>query len=183
MTDTNAKGLEILKEAVPGLAQVALLYDPATPSHVPRLRALQDAGRDLGLRIYPVPASNAAEFGKAFSEMRRVGAGAVVVLATPLFNASAYGWPTLLWSPELPTLFARREQAEKGGFLSFGPDRRDLYRRAATYVDKILKGAKPEDLPVQQPTKFELVINLKAAKALGLSIPPTLLARADEVIE
>ena len=99
MTDTNAKGLEILKEAVPGLAQVALLYDPATPSHVPGLRALQDAGRDLGLRIYPVPASNAAEFGKAFSEMRRVGAGAVVVLATPLFNASAYGWPTLLWSP------------------------------------------------------------------------------------
>jgi putative ABC transport system substrate-binding protein len=183
MTDTNAKGLQILKEAIPGLTHVALLYDPATPSHVPGLTALKDAGRELGLQIEPVPVTDAAEFGKAFSEIRRVGAGAVVVLATPLFNASAERLAKLALEYQIPTLFARREQAEKGGFLSFGPDRGDLYRRSATYVDKILKGARPQDLPVQQPTKFELVINLKTAKALGLTIPPTLLARADEVIE
>jgi len=183
MTDTNAKGLQIMQEAIPGLALVALLYDPATPSHVPGLTALQGAGRDLGLQIHPVPVTNAAEFGKAFSEIRRVGAGAVVVLATPLFNASAERLADLALEYQLPTLFARREQAEKGGLISYGPDRSDLYRRAATYVDKILKGVKPEDLPVQQPTKFELVINLKTANALGLTIPPTLIARADEVIE
>jgi putative tryptophan/tyrosine transport system substrate-binding protein len=180
MTDTNAKGLQILKEAIPGLMRVALLYDPATPSHVPGLTALKDAGRELGLQIGPLPVTDVAEFGKAFSEIR---AGAVVVLATPLFNASAERLAKLALEYQIPTLFARREQAKKGGFLSFGPDRGDLYRRSATYVDKILKGARPQDLPVQQPTKFELVINLKTAKALGLTIPPTLLARADEVIE
>jgi len=172
-----------LKEAVPGLSQVAILYDPATPSHVPGLAGLQGAGRDLGLQIAPIAVSEAAQFGKAFSGMRSVGAEAVVILATPLFNSNSKRLADLALEHKLPTLFARREQAERGGLISYGPDRGDLNRRAASYVDKILKGARPQDLPVQQPTKFELVINLNTAKALGLTIPPTLLARADEVIE
>jgi len=183
MTDTNAKGLQLLKEAVPGFSQVAILYDPATPSHVPGLAGLQGAGRDLGLQIAPIAVSEAAQFGKAFSGMRSVGAEAVVILATPLFNSNSKRLADLALEHKLPTLFARREQAERGGLISYGPDRGDLNRRAASYVDKILKGARPQDLPVQQPTKFELVINLNTAKALGLTIPPTLLARADEVIE
>ena len=172
MTDTNAKGLQLLKEAVPGLSQVATIYDPATPSHVPGLTGLQSAGRDLGLRIEPVAVTEAAQFSKAFSSMRSVGAEAVVILATPLFNSSSKWLADLALEHKLPTLFARREQAERGGLISYGPDRGDLNRRAATYVDKILKGARPQDLPVQQPTKFELVINLRTAKSLGLTIPP-----------
>ena len=183
MTDTNAKGLQLLKEAVPGLSQVAILYDPATPSHVPGLAGLQGAGRDLGLQIAPIAESEAAQFGKAFSGMRSVGAEAVVILATPLFNSNSKRLADLALEHKIATLFARREQAEKGGLISYGPDRGELNRRAAGYVDQILKGARPQDLPVQQPTKFELVINLRTAHALGLAIPPTLLARADEVIE
>jgi putative ABC transport system substrate-binding protein len=183
MTDTNAKGLQLLKETIPGLAKVAIIYDPATPSHVPGLAGLQSAGSDLGLRVEPVAVTAAEEFGRAFSGIRSVGAQAVVILATPLFNSSSKRLADLALEHKLPTLFARREQAEKGGLISYGPDRGELNRRAASYVDKILKGAIPQDLPVQQPTKFELVINLSTAKALGLAIPPTLLARADEVIE
>ena len=127
--------------------------------------------------------TEAAEFEAAFSGIGSVGAEAVVILATPLFNSSSKRLADLALEHKLPTLFARREQAEKGGLISYGPDRGELNRRAASYVDKILKGAMPQELPVQQPTKFELVINLRTAKSLGLSIPSTLLARADEVIE
>jgi putative tryptophan/tyrosine transport system substrate-binding protein len=183
MTDTNAKGLQLLKEVLPDLAHVAVIYDPATPSHVPGLAGLQGAGRELGLRVEPVAVTEAAEFGAAFSGIGGVGAEAVVILATPLFNSSSKRLADLALEHKLPTLFARREQAEKGGLISYGPDRGELNRRAASYVDKILKGARPQDLPVQQPTKFELVINLRTAHALGLAIPPTLLARADDVIE
>jgi putative tryptophan/tyrosine transport system substrate-binding protein len=183
MTDTNAKGLQLLKEAIPGLAHVAILYDPATPSHVPGLTGLQGAARDLSLRVEPVAVTEAAEFGKAFSGIRSVGAEAVVILATPLFNSGSKWLADLALEHKLATLFARREQAEKGGLISYGPDRGELNRRAASYVDAILKGARPQNLPVQQPTKFELVINLRTAHALGLSIPSSLLARADEVIE
>jgi putative tryptophan/tyrosine transport system substrate-binding protein len=126
---------------------------------------------------------NATEFDSAFSAMVQEQADGVVVLSTPLFMGGAKRLAELAIKHKLPTMFGPREHVEAGGMLSYSPDRADLYRRAATYVDKILKGAKPAELPVQQPTKFEFVINLKTANTLGITIPPTLLARADEVIE
>ena len=183
MTETNAKGLELLKEAVPGLSRVAVLWDPATPSHKPGLNAVEVMGRALGLRLQTVAVRSATEFDSAFSAIIRERAGAVLVLSTPLFIAGARRLAELAMKHKLPTMFGPKVHAEAGGLLSFGPDRVDLFRRGAIYVDKILKGAKPADLPVQQPTKFELVINLKTAKALGLNIPQSLLIRADEVIQ
>ncbi len=183
MTETNAKGLELLKEAVPGLARVAVVWDPATPSHRPGLDAVEIRGRALGLRIQPVPVRSATEFDSAFSAIVRERASGVLVLSTPLFIAQARQLADLAMKHKLPTMFGPKEHAQAGGLLSYGPDRADLWRRGATFVDKILKGAKPADLPVQQPTKFELVINLKTAKALGLTIPQLVLGRADEVIQ
>jgi putative ABC transport system substrate-binding protein len=126
---------------------------------------------------------SAAELDSAFSAMAHERAGAVLVLSTPLFIGAAKRLAELALAHKLPGMFGPREHVEAGGLLSYSPDRADLYRRAATYVDKILKGANPATLPVQQATKFELVINLKTARALGLTIPPSLLARADQVIE
>ena len=183
MTETNAKLLELFKEAVPGLARVAVLWDPATPSHGPGLNAVEVAGRALGLRLQTVPVRSATEFDSAFSAIIRERAGGVLVLSTPLFIAEARRLAELAMTHKLPSMFGPRAHAEAGGLLSFGPDRADLWRRGALYVDKILKGVKPADLPVQQPTKFEFVINLKAAKLLGLTIPASVLARADEVIQ
>ena len=183
MTETNVKGLELLKEAVPGLSRVAVIFDPATPSHGPGLKAVEVAGQALGLRMQSAPTRSATEYESAFSSIVRERAGAVVILSTPLFIAGAKPLAELAMAHKLPSLFGARAHAEAGGLLSFGPDRADLWRRAAIYVDNILMGAKPADLPVQQPTKFELVINLKTAKALGLTIPQSVLLRADEVIE
>jgi putative ABC transport system substrate-binding protein len=183
MTETNVKGLELLKQAVPGLSRVAVIWDPATPSHRPGLKAVEAAGPALGLRIQPVAVSNAAEFDSAFSAMVQERAGGVLVLSTPLFMGGARQLAELAMKHKLPTMFGPREHVEAGGLLSYSPDRADLYRRAAAYVDKILRGAKPADLPVQQATKFELVINMKTAKALGLTIPPSLLQRADQVLQ
>lgn len=183
MTETNVKLLELFKEAVPGLARVAILWDPTTPSHRPGLAAIEAAARSLQLDIQAVAASRVTEFDGAFGVMVRQRAGGVLVLATPLFNAEAKRLADLALARKLPTLFGARAHAESGGLLSYGPDRADLWRRGAIYVDKIFKGAKPGDLPVQQPTKFELVVNLKTAKALDLAIPQSFLARADEVIE
>jgi putative ABC transport system substrate-binding protein len=126
---------------------------------------------------------SATEFDSAFSAMVREHAGAVLVLSTPLYMGESKRLAELALTHKLPTMFGPREHVEAGGLLSYGPDRADLYRRAAAYVDKILKGANPADLPVQQATKFELVINLKTAKALGLTIPQSVLLRADEVIQ
>jgi ABC-type uncharacterized transport system substrate-binding protein len=183
MTETNVKGLEMLKEAVPGLARVAVVWDPATPSHGPGLKAVEVAGPALGLRVQPVAVRSAAEFDSAFSAIARGRAGGVLVLSTPLFISGARRLAELAMAHKLPSMFGPRAHAEAGGLMSFGPDRADLFRRGAIYVDKILKGAKPADLPVQQPTKFELVINLKTAKAIGLTIPQSLLQRADEIIQ
>jgi putative ABC transport system substrate-binding protein len=183
MSETMAKSLELLKATIPGLTRVAVIWDPATPSHRPALKAVEDMGRALGLRIQPVAVRSATEFDSAFSAIIQERAGAVLILSTPLFMGGAKRLAELALSHKLPTMFGPREHVEAGGLLSYSPDRADLYRRAAIYVDKILKGANPADLPVQQATKFELVINLKTAKALGLTIPPSLLARADEVIQ
>jgi putative ABC transport system substrate-binding protein len=183
MTETNVKGLELFKEAVPGLARVAVVWDPATPSHGPGLKAVEVAGPSLGLRIQSVAVRSATEYDSAFSAMVRERAGGVLILSTPLYIAGANRLAELALTHKLPSLFGPKHHVEAGGLMSYSPDRADLWRRGAIYVDKILKGAKPADLPVQQPTKFELVINLKTAKALGLTIPPSLLQRADQVIQ
>ena len=183
MSETTAKSLEMFKEAVPGLSRVAVILDPATPSHRPGLAAVEAMARTLGLSIQPVPVASAAEFDSAFSAIAQGGVGGIVVLSTPLFMGGAKRLAELAMEHKLATVFGPREHVIAGGLISYSPDRADLYTRAATYVDRILKGADPGDLPVQQATKFELVINLKTAKALGITIPPALLARADEVIE
>src|SRR6266568_7374729 len=183
MSETMAKSLELLKAAVPGLARVAVLWDPATPSHGPGVKAVEATSQALGLRLQTLAVRSATEFDNTFAAISRERGGGVLVLSTPLFMGGARRLAELAMTYKLPTMFGPREHAEAGGLLSYGPDRADLYRRAATYVDKILKGAKPGDLPVQQAAKFELVINLKTAKALGLTIPPSLLGRADEVIQ
>jgi putative ABC transport system substrate-binding protein len=183
MSETMAKSLELLKGTVPGLKRVAVIWDPATPSHRPGLKAVEDMGRALGLRLQAVAVRSATEFDAAFTAIVRERAGAVLVLSTPLFIGGAKRLAELALLHKLPTMFGPREHVEAGGLLSYSPDRADLYRRAATYVDKILKGATPADLPVQQATKFELVINLRTAKALGLTIPQSMLVRADQIIE
>ena len=183
MTETNVKGLELFKAAVPGLSRVAIIWDPATPSHGPGLKAVEVAGPSLGLRIQSVAVRSATEYESAFSAMVRERADGVLVLSTPLFIAGAKRLAELALKHKLPSLFGPKHHVAAGGLMSYSPDRPDLYRRGAIFVDKILKGAKPADLPVQQPTRFELVINMKTAKMLGLTIPIGILARADEVIQ
>jgi putative ABC transport system substrate-binding protein len=183
MSETMAKSVELLKTTLPSLARLAAMWDPATPSHRPTLKAVEDATRTFGLKLQSVPVRNADEYGPAFAAMAHERADALIVLSTPLFMGGAKRLAELALTHRLPTMFGPREHVEAGGLLSYSPDRADLYRRAAGYVDKILKGANPADLPVQQATKFELVINLKTARAIGLTIPPAVLARADHVIE
>ena len=183
MTETNAKSLELLKEAVPGLSRVAVIWDPATPSHGPGLKAVEVAGRALGFRLQPVAVRSATEFDSAFSAIVRERAGGLLVLSTPIFIAEAKRLAELAITHKLPSMFGPRHHVEAGGLMSYSPDRAEVFRRGAIYVDKVLKGAKPTDLPVEQPTKFELVINLKTANALGLTIPQSFLLRADQVIQ
>jgi putative ABC transport system substrate-binding protein len=183
MTETNVKGLELFKEAVPRLARVAVVWDPATPSHGPGLKAVEGAGPSLGLRIQSVPVRSASEYGSAFSAMVRERADGILVLSTPLFIAGAKRLADLALTHKLPSLFGPKHHVAAGGLMSYSPHRADLYRRGAVFVDKILKGANPADLPVERATTFELVINLKTAKALGLAIPSSVLARADEVLQ
>ena len=183
MTETSVKGLELFKEAVRGLARVAVVWDPATPSHGPGLKAVEAAGALLGLRIQSVAVRSASEYESAFSTMIRERADGVLVLPTPLFIAGAKPLADLALRHKLPSLFGPKHHVAAGGLMSYSPHRPDLWRRGAVFVDKILKGARPADLPVERATRFELVINTRTAKALGVKIPPAVLARADEVIE
>jgi len=183
MTETSVKGLELLKEAVPRLSRVAVIFDPATPSHKPVLEAIETAVPLLGLQVHPVAVRGANEYDNAFLTIVGDRADAVLVLSTPLFIAGAQRLAELALAYKLPSLFGPRHHVDAGGLMSYSPNRPDNWRRAAIYVDKILKGAKPADLPVEQAMKFELVINNKTAKALGLTIPASFLSRADEVIE
>jgi putative ABC transport system substrate-binding protein len=180
------KSLELLKQAVPEVSRVALLLKPdAMPDRAKkdRLNAADVAARALGVRLQVVEARGPEDFDRAFSDMTRARAGALAVLATPVFDSERRRLVDLAAKNRLPTVYSYRSYVEAGGLMSYGPDLADSFRRAATYVDRILKGAKPGDLPVEQPTKFELVINLKTAKALGLTIPQSLLQRGDEVIQ
>ena len=183
MTETNVKGLQTFTEAVPGLARVAVIWDPATPSHGPGLKAIEAAGPSLGIEIQSVAVRSVKEYESAFAAMVRARANGVLVLSTPLFIAGAQRLAELALTHRLPSLFGPKHHVVAGGLMSYSPDRVDLWRRGAIYVDKLLKGAKPAELPVQQPTKFELVINLKTAHVLGIKIPRSILLRADEVIE
>ena len=182
-TELGAKGLELLRSVVPAVTRIAILWHPGTPSAAPGLKALEEPARRLQLELQPVGARSAAELEGAFAAMARARAQGVLVLATPIFFGERQRLGELAIAHRLPTMFQVREYAEAGGLMSYGADFADLYRRGASHVDKILRGAKPADLPVEQATKFDLVINLKTAKALGLTIPPSLLQRADQVIE
>ena len=181
--DVFSKSLELLKEAVPGLQTVALLVNPANPIHESVASQMQAAALALNLRAGVYQARRPEEIATAFQAIVQAHYGAVCIVADSLFGSERARIVKLAMTYQLPSMHQNRDEAEAGGLMSYGPDRPDLYRRAATYVDAIIKGAKPADLPVQQPTKFELVINLNTARALGLTIPPTLLVSADEVIE
>ena len=181
------KCLELLKQAVPGVSRVAVLWQPGGSGsermEKDNLKEADVAARTLGVRLQFVEARGPADFDRALSDMTRARAGALIVLGSTMFLIEQRRLVDLAAKNRLPAVYPLREFVDAGGLMAYGPNIADLFRRAAAYVDKILKGAKPADLPVQQPTKFELVINLKTAKALGLRIPPVLLARADEVIE
>ena len=180
------KGLELFKQAVPGLNRVAVLWQPGGQGErtdKDLLKAAEGAARELGVRLQVVEARSAADIDRAFSHMTRAGAAALTVLGSVMFSNERRRLVDLAAKHRVPTVYPWREFVDAGGLMSYGPNGPDLFRRAATYVDKILKGAKPADLPVEQPTKFELVINLKTAKALGLEVPPLLIAQADELIE
>jgi len=177
------KGLELLKETVPKVRRVAVLSNPANPGQPLSIRELNVAAQSLGVQLQLLEARGPNDFDGAFAAMATERVGALLVVADSMFNLHRTRLADLAARSRLPAAYGLRENVEAGGLMSYGPSVRDLFRRAATYVDKVLKGAKPGDLPVEQPTKFELVINLKTAKALGLTIPPSLLGRADEVIQ
>ena len=180
------KRLELLKQAVPGVSQVAVLWHPGVlgeRTDKDALKGAEVAARALGVRPQFVETRGPADFDRAFSDMTRARAGALTVLPSTMFTSERRRLVDLVAKNRLPAMYPWREFVDAGGLMAYGPDLADSFRRAATYVDKILKGAKPGDLPVEQPTKFELVINLRAAKALGLTIPQSLLLRADQVIQ
>jgi putative ABC transport system substrate-binding protein len=183
LTDLAAKELEILKEAVPHATRIGIVWNPTTPSHAIALPAVKAAGEKLGVMLQIEPVSRVEELGGAFVTMARERIDAFLVVASPFSFSQRVPLAELALKHRLPGMFGTKENVEVGGLMSYAADLNDLFRRAATYVDKILKGVKPADLPVEQASKYELVINLKTAKALGLEVPPTLLARADEVIE
>ena len=181
--DLVTKQLEALKEVLPRVTQVAVLWNPTNPVHQPALTALETATQPLGLYVNLTAARDLGEIEAALSTIAREGVGALVVLDDGVFVHHRTRIASLALQSRLPTVSGLREEVEAGGLIAYGPNLTALAGRAAYFVDKILKGVKPADLPVEQPTNFELVINLKTAKALGLTIPPSLLQRADQVIE
>lgn len=181
--EIRPKHLEQLLSMVPTLTRVAVLVNLDNPSHAVTLKNIQVAAQKAGVKILPAEARTPEEIERAFSMMARQNAGAIIVPGDGRFTPQLRQIAALAIKNRLPSISARREYVEAGGLMSYGQNLADNYRRAATYVDKIFKGAKPADLPVEQPTRFELVINGKTAKALGLTIPQSLLISADKVIE
>jgi putative ABC transport system substrate-binding protein len=179
----GGKWLELLKEIAPHAKRVAVLRDPASASGTGQLGAIQSVAPSFGVELRPVDIRNSGEIERALAAFSRTPNGGMIVTGTGFALANRDAILSLAQRHGLPAVYAFRHHVEQGGLISYAPDTLDPYRRAAGYVDRILKGEKPADLPVQAPTKFELVINLKTAKALGLEVPATLLARADEVIE
>jgi putative ABC transport system substrate-binding protein len=179
----SGKWLELLKEIAPRVTRAAVIRDPTTASQIGQLGAIQSVAPSLGVELRPVEARDAGEIERAITAFARSGNGGLIVLSGARSLAHRALIITLAARHRLPAVYSERAFVTGGGLISYDPDRTDQYRRAAGYVDRILKGEKPADLPVQNPTKYDLVLNLKTAKALGLDVPPTLLARADEVIE
>jgi ABC-type uncharacterized transport system substrate-binding protein len=179
----SGKWLELLKQIAPGVTRVAVLRDPNTPSGTGQFGVIQASAPSLRVEVSPVNIRDAGEIERAVAAFARSSNGGLIVAGSGLAQVHRNLIITLAGRHKLPTVYFERQFAAGGGLVSYGPDFIDMYRRAAGYVDRILKGEKPADLPVQAPTRYELVINLKTAKSLGLEVPATLLARADEVIE
>ena len=180
--DLAGKRVEILREVIPGLRRMAILANVGNDAVVLEMRDAQAAARTLGYEVATLEIRRSEDIAPAFETLRdRADAIYIVIDALVVINRVSIN--TLALNARLPTMHAFRESVEAGGLISYGPNFPELWRRSAEYIDKILRGAKPADIPVEQPTKFDLVINLKTAKALGLSVPPALLARADDVIE
>jgi len=181
--ELESKRLEFLITAVPEAKRVGVLWDPRLPSGVPELREIEGAARSVNLEIVSAEVRGPDDFEPALQAMAEQRVGALIVVPGPIFTEHIHRMVDLATAARLPAMFWRKEHVEAGGLMSYGTKYSDMYRRAASYVDKILKGAKPADIPVEQPTKFELVINLNTAKSLGLTIPRNLVGLADEVIE
>jgi putative ABC transport system substrate-binding protein len=181
--DTTGKRLELLIETAPAARTIGLLWSATAPSHGPVLEAAQVASTKLGIELAPVAAENSDDLDRAFRSMAEHHADAVLVAASTFARVQRTHLAELALKHRLPSVFGARENVEAGGLMSYAPDHADMSHRAATYIDKILRGAKPADLPVEQASKYKLIINLKTAKALDLPVPQTMLARADEVME
>jgi ABC-type uncharacterized transport system substrate-binding protein len=181
-TELTAKRLELLKRVIPKATRIVALVDP-TFGRSAGLAELQTAARSLGLELHTVEARGPADFEAAFRSARNARAEGMVVLASPLLSAHRQALIAHVARSRLPATYEVRTFVDDGGLMSYGPNFVDMYRRSATYVDKILKGAKPADLPVEQASRFDLVVNLRTAKALGLTIPPSVLQQADQVLE
>lgn len=183
LTELAAKGLEIFKEAVPSITRVGVLWNPTTPSHAQVVSHLQIAAASLGLKLVMAPVRETADFAGAFAILKQEQADGFVVPPSPLTNAQAGPLAELEREYRLPGMFGNKDNVRAGGLMSYGADFEYMYRHAATYIDKVLKGERPADLPVEQALKYYLIVNLKTAKALGIELTPTFIARADEVIE
>ena len=182
--ELGGKRLELFKEAVPKVARIAVLYETASPSSVLEVKeVLPVAARALGLTVRSWEVRAADDFERVFATLNKERPDGLYVLSGPLMNANQKRIVGFALKSRLPSLYSGRSGVDAGGLMSYGADEADSYRRVAYYVDRILKGAKPADLPVEQPTKFELVINLKTAKQIGLTIPPEVLARASRLIK
>jgi ABC-type uncharacterized transport system substrate-binding protein len=177
------KQLELLKETVPKLSRVAVLWDPKAPGSAQQWKESQLPARELGLQLYSMEVSSANDFESAFKAATKARSAALAVTQSPPFLSNRKQITDLATKNRLPAIYNRGDWVDNGGLMSYGPDRVELFRRVASMIDKILKGTKPADIPVEQPTKFELVINLKTAKALGLTIPPVVMMRAEKVIK
>jgi putative ABC transport system substrate-binding protein len=181
-TDLSAKRLQLLKEVIPRLTRVAVLWNPDTPYHPKAIEEIKAVAPSLSIKLSFVGARTSEDFSAAFSAISRAHAQALYVIIDPYFFNNRMTLLALASKARLPVIYGEKNFAEAGALLSYGPNFGDMFRRSAEYVDKILKGAKPADLPIEQPKEYELVINLKTAKVLGLTIPESILLRADEVI-
>jgi putative ABC transport system substrate-binding protein len=182
VSDLSGKRVELLKEGFPKITRVATLWSPRSSEAVIGLKETERAAHALAIQLHLVKVQTREDIEKAFVALPKANVNALLVVLSPQVTLHSKTIVDLALKQRLPGMYPTRQFAEEGGLMAYGPLIEDLYRRAAAYVDKILKGAKPADLPVEQPTKFEFVINLKAAKQIGLTIPPTMLARADKVI-
>jgi putative ABC transport system substrate-binding protein len=183
LTELAAKSLEILKQAIPGAVRFGVLWNPTTPSHAKVVEEVEAAGKTLRIQLSVIPMRTIEDFEPSFATMAREQVAAFLVPTSPLTNSQPVALAELGLKYRLPGMFGNKDNVRAGGLMSYGADFNYMYGHAATYIDKILKGEKPADLPVEQASKYDLVLNLKTAKTLGIEMPPILLARADEVIE